>query len=151
MASDSASSTPPSPVFEVLDDLTPADLFDAAKTICAGAGWYFGHGTYDADEARFWKMDLDGNATFDAIWLQMKARCEAIAGAPLRAIRQYANGHTYGLGGAAHLDDVRPGSYTLLYYPMPEWKDGWDGETVFFDGAGEIAAAVRPRPNRAVF
>jgi hypothetical protein len=55
------------------------------------------------------------------------------------------------LGGEAHRDDPRPGTFTLLYYPNPEWKDGWDGETVYYDDAGEVALAVRYRPNRAVF
>jgi hypothetical protein len=143
--------TPDEPVFEVLDDLVPAELFAEARKVCAGKGWYFGHGSHDADDARFWKMDLDGDPTFDAIWKHIQRRCEEMAGGTLRVIRQYANGHTYGLGGKPHFDDNRPGCYTLLYYPMEEWKHGWDGETVFFDGAGEIASAVRPKPNRAVF
>jgi hypothetical protein len=96
-------------------------------------------------------MDLDGDGAFNAIWQHFQPRCEALAGAPLRVIRQYANGHTYGLGGNPHADDNKPGSFTLLYYPNPEWQDDWDGETVFYDGSGEIAFAVRPRPNRAVF
>jgi hypothetical protein len=139
------------PVFQVIDDLAPAELFTQARTVCAGNGWFFGHGSNHIDNLPFWKMDLDGDATFDAIWRHAQEYCEALAGARLRVIRQYANGHTYGLGGKPHVDDSRPGSYTLLYYPMEEWKDGWDGETVFFDNEGEIASAVRPRPNRAVF
>jgi hypothetical protein len=95
-------------------------------------------------------MDLEGDTAFDAIWEHIRPRCEALAGGPLRVIRQYANGHTYGLGGQPHADDHRPGSYTLLYYPIQEWNDGWDGETVFFDEHGEIVRAVRPRPNRAI-
>src|SRR6185295_1328016 len=137
------------PVFEVIDDLAPAELFAQATAVCTGNGWYFGHGSHGADDLPFWKMDLNGEAAFDAIWQRVRERCEALAGSKLRVIRQYANGHTYGLGGKPHTDDVRPGSFTLLYYPMQEWKDGWDGETVFFDSTGEIAAAVRPRPNRA--
>ena len=147
----SQTATPVEPVFEVIDDLVPAELFAGARAVCAGKGWYFGHASHDSDEARFWKMDLDGDKVFDAVWAHVRTRCEALAGTSLRVIRQYANGHTYGLGGKPHLDDNRPGCYTLLYYPMEEWRDGWDGETVFFDGAGEIASAVRPRPNRAVF
>ena len=54
-------------------------------------------------------------------------------------------------GGRPHRDDHRPGTFTFLYYPMPEWKDEWDGETVYFDDMGEIALAVKLRPNRAVF
>jgi hypothetical protein len=145
------SPNPSEPVLEVIDDLVPNELHAAAWAICAGKGWYFGHGSHPGDWSRFWKMDLDGDAVFNAIWEQVRARCEALAGAQLRVVRQYANGHTYGLGGQPHLDDTLPGSYTLLYYPNPEWKDGWEGETVFYDPSGEISLAVRPRPNRGVF
>ena len=95
-------------------------------------------------------MDLAGIVVFDTIWQQTRGRCELLVGAGLRVIRQYANGHTYGLGGKAHVDDSRPGCYTLLYYPMAEWNDDWEGETVFYDECGEVAVSVRPRPNRAV-
>ena len=139
------------PVLEVIDGLVPAELHQAAWKVCSGKGWFFGHGSNEGDGSRFWKMDLDGDATFNAIWEASRPRCEALAGGPLRVIRQYANGHTYGLGGKPHLDDVAPGTFTLLYYPNPEWKDGWDGETVYYDQHGEIALAIRLRPNRAVF
>ena len=138
------------PALEVLENLAPAELHARAWDVCMGKGWYYGHATHDGDAARFWKLDLDGDAVFDAIWQQARARCEAIAGVRLRVIRQYANGHTYGLGGKPHLDDVRPGSFTLLYYPMQEWDAGWDGETVFLEPDGEIGQSVRPRPNRGV-
>jgi SM-20-related protein len=139
------------PVLEVLDNAAPADLHAAAWTVCTGKQWYFGHGSTAGDWSRFWKLDLDADPTFVALWEHLRPRCEALAGGPLRVIRQYANGHTYGLGGQPHTDDERAGCFTLVYYPNPEWKDGWDGETVFHDRAGEIFFAVRPRPNRALF
>jgi hypothetical protein len=141
----------PERVLEILDNAAPAELHAAAWAECAGKRWYFGHGSKPGDWSRFWKMDLDGDAVFNALWEHVRPRCEALAGASLRVIRQYANGHTYGLGGNPHFDDTRPDTFTLLYYPNPEWKDGWDGETVFYDASGEIAFSVRPRPNRAVF
>ncbi|HWB99753.1 MAG TPA: 2OG-Fe(II) oxygenase, partial [Bryobacteraceae bacterium] len=139
------------PLLEVLEDLAPPDLHAAAWAACAGKGWYFGHGSNENDWSRFWKLDLDGDSVFDAIWQHVRPRCEALAGTPLRVIRQYANGHTYGLGGYPHLDDERPGTFTLLYYPNLQWQDGWDGETVFYDQSGEIALSVRIRPNRGIF
>jgi SM-20-related protein len=138
-------------ILEMFDDAVPDDLFRQACTSCEGRGWYFGNGTQMGDGSRFWKMDLDGNAVFTAIWEQVRPRCEALAGGPLRVIRQYANGHTYGLGGKPHPDDERPGTFTLLYYPMPEWQDAWEGETIYFESSGEIMFAVKPRPNRMVF
>jgi SM-20-related protein len=139
------------PVIEVLEGLVSPQLHAAAWLKCSAKEWYFGHGSNTGDGTQFWKMDLDGDAAFGAIWEQARPRCEALAGTPLRVIRVYANGHTYGLGGKPHLDDNKPGTFTLLYYPNPEWKAGWDGETVFYDQAGEIALSVTPRPNRAVF
>jgi hypothetical protein len=138
-------------VIEVIEELVSPELHEKACGVCAGTGWQFGHGSNVADAASFWKMDLTGDSVFDAIWQEARPRCEALAGAPLRVIRQYANGHTYGLGGRPHRDDTRPGLFTLLYYPMTEWKEEWEGETVFHDSGGEIAAIVTPRPNRAVF
>ena len=147
----SPSSTGAEPIIEVLEDLAPPRLHAAAWAVCSGKNWYYGHSSNAGGGSRFWKMDLDGDTAFDAIWHHVRARCEALAGTPLRVIRQYANGHTYGLGGNPHLDDNRPGTFTLLYYPNPEWQDAWEGETVFYDQAGEIALAVKLRPNRAVF
>jgi SM-20-related protein len=137
-------------LLRVLDDAVPAELHAAAWTVCTGARWAFGHRSHDERAPPFWKMDLDGEPAFDAVWAALRPTCEGLVGAPLRVLRQYANGHTYGLGGEPHRDDVRPGTYTLLYVPMPDWKLGWDGETVFFDARGEVARAVRPQPNRAV-
>ncbi len=139
------------PILEVLDHAAPSALFAKACQVCQGKHWFYGHGSNAGDGSSFWKMELEGNAVFDAIWEHVKPACEALAGAPLRVIRQYANGHTYGLGGRPHVDDRRPGTFTFLYYPMPEWKDEWDGETLYFDDAGEIALAVKLRPNRGVF
>ncbi|MGA3189647.1 MAG: trigger factor [Bryobacteraceae bacterium] len=141
---------PPTPetLIEILDDLVPAALHAAAWKRCSGAGWYYGHGSNAGDGSAFWKMDLEADPAFDAIWEHVRPRCEELAGTSLRVRRQYANGHTYGLGGKAHKDD---GEFTLLYYPNPEWKEGWDGETVFYNRSGEIASAVRLRPNRCVF
>ncbi len=137
----------PEPFLESLDGLVPEKLHAAAWSRCAGAGWYFGHGSNAGDGSAFWKMDLESDSAFDAIWEHVRPRCEALVETSLRVRRQYANGHTYGLGGRPHKDD---GEFTLLYYPNPQWKDGWDGETLFFDATGEISFAVRPRPNRCV-
>ena len=96
-------------------------------------------------------MDLAENPAVDALWEHAKTQCNDLAGAELKVIRQYANGHTYGLGGQPHTDDYREGCYTLLYYPMPEWQDLWDGETVYYDDNREIRCAIKPQANRGIF
>ena len=138
------------PLLQVIDGLVPETLHSAACTVCMGNTWYFGNRSTDAHSVPFWKMDLDGVAAFDAVWDSVRSQCEALVGGPLRVVRQYANGHTYGQGGRPHWDDNRPGTFTLLYYPMTEWQDHWEGETVFHDARGEVMQAVRPRPNRGV-
>ena len=117
-----------------------------------GKRWYFGQvSDSDKNGLRFWKMDLDENPVIDSLWKHIRPRCEALAGTALHVIRQYANGQTYGLSGEPHVDDMRAGCYTLLYYPMEEWKSEWEGETVFYDERGEIVLVVVPRPNQAIF
>ena len=138
------------PVIEIFDELMPPEEFSAACRACIVSRWEFGHESQHDDPLPFWAMDLTGDASFDAVWQHARARCEALAGRALRVIRQYATGHTYGLGGRPHSDDHRAGCFTLLYYPMPEWKTGWEGETVFYDAQGDVIKSVLPRPNRAV-
>lgn len=139
------------PVIEIFDDLVSPALHKEAWEACNSHRWYFGHGSNTGGWARFWKLDLEEDPAFQSIWREVRERCEALAGGRLELLRVYGNGHTYGLGGEAHRDDSRAGTFTLLYYPNPEWKEGWDGETVYYDQAGEVALAVRYRPNRAVF
>ena len=138
-------------LIEIIEGLASEALFKEACDICAGKTWYFGNQSSDEHAMPFWKMDLDGVPAFDAIWQAARPHCEKLAGRKLRVVRQYANGHTYGLGGQPHRDDDREGTFTLLYYPMPEWKLEWQGETVFHDETGEIDMSVIPRSNRAVF
>lgn len=138
------------PIIEVFDDLMAVEVFSAACQACSGARWRFGHESIHDDPIPFWELDLKDDPVFDAVWNQVRARCEALAGRALCVIRQYATGHTYGLGGKPHADDTRTGCFTLLYYAMPEWKQEWEGETVFFDAEGEVIQAIAPRPNRAV-
>ena len=135
---------------QVIEDLVPQEMHADAWKACLRKRWYFGQTSMDGG-MRFWKMDLEKDPAFDRIWESARARCEELAGMPLRVVRQYANGQTYGLGGASHQDDDRPGCYTLLYYPMEHWEEAWEGETVFYDQHGGIKLAVVPQPNKAVF
>lgn len=144
-----AGATADSRLIEVRDDILSSDLQEQAVRVCSGKSWYFGQVSTPGDAA-FWKMDLGGNVAFDAIWQCCRGWCEKSAGMPLKVSRQYANGQTYGLDGAAHRDDNRPGCYTLLYYPVTQWDRAWGGETFFYNATGEIVKAILPAPNRAV-
>ncbi len=137
----------------VLNDLSTEQQRAEIWQYCMTDNWQFGHGSFDdrgANNIDFWKMEMDDVASVDQFWLSVKPKCDELASGDLTVIRQYANGHTYGQGGQPHLDDQRSGCYTLLYYPMPVWKDAWDGETVFYKDDGEVRCAIKPKPNRAI-
>jgi len=142
---------PDEAIIQRLDDLVPEALRAGAWEVCTRKRWYFGNQSVGLGEPGFWKMDLEDDPAVDAVWRAGKARCEGLVGGELQVLRQYANGHTYGLGGQAHSDDPGPGHYTFLYCPMPEWRPEWGGETVFHHENGEIAVAFLPRPGRVVF
>ena len=136
---------------EKLDNLLPAALQASVWTLCNTARWQFGHLSTNPQDPQFWKMELDGDTVIDALWRAVQPKCQQLAGHGLRVIRQYANGHTYGLGGQIHTDDTQAQYYTFLYYPMLEWRAEWGGETVFYHPTGDLAAAIAPAPNRGLF
>ena len=139
------------PLIRIIRKLAPPDLHAGVWQACMAKRWYFGNqSVIGAPGLPFWKLDLDGERAVTALWELAQPACEKITGGKLAVARQYANGHTYGLGGQPHVDDTRPGTFTLLYYPMPQWRAEWEGETLFYDGRGEVIGGVRPAPNRAV-
>lgn len=138
------------PIIHLFHKVAPKELQEDTWKVCMAKNWYFGNNSGNKEMVSFWKMDLDNNETIDRLWTQAKPHCEKVVNKNLEVIRQYANGHTYGLGGQAHQDDLEEGTYTLLYYPMPVWKNNWEGETLYFDQNGEVIAAIKPMPNRAV-
>ncbi|MBK6660709.1 MAG: 2OG-Fe(II) oxygenase [Proteobacteria bacterium] len=134
----------------LLPSLLPATLHEALWTLVQRPCWLFGNVSTPGGSLPFWKMDLDGEALIDEAWRHAQPLCEGLAQRPLRIVRVYANGHTFGQGGQAHKDDLREGTYTLLYYPMPEWRREWEGETVFYE-RDDVLRAWLPAPNRALF
>ncbi|TCZ86041.1 2OG-Fe(II) oxygenase [Lysobacter sp. N42] len=68
-----------------------------------------------------------------------------------RPYRAYTNVASYGDMLFTHTDCL-PGQreLTALWYICTDWDQEWGGETVFYDHAGELACAVRPRPGRLV-
>ncbi|HTQ98374.1 MAG TPA: 2OG-Fe(II) oxygenase [Candidatus Acidoferrum sp.] len=144
-------STLNSPFLQLIQNLAPTSLQQSVWEALQDKHWYFGNQSNEGQAGvPFWKMDLDASAPVTQLWQHCKPFCEQKTGRALRVVRQYANGHTYGQGGQPHRDDMREGTYTLLYYPMPEWRGEWEGETMFLGDNHEVIAAVRPQPNRAV-
>jgi SM-20-related protein len=117
-------------IIQVLDAPLSDDVCHGVTEAVAQKRWYFGNASVVGEDPGFWKMDLDGEPALDALWGALRAPCEELARARLTVIRQYANGHTYGLGGRTHAD--------------------WGGETVFHRTNGDIALAVLPKPKRAI-
>ena len=138
------------PNVHVLNKLAPSSLHENLWATCNSKNWYFGNFSVEEHSIPFWKMELDQNDTADALWNHVKPKCENKVGKSLSVLRQYANGHTYGLGGQPHIDDEHPDTYTLLYYPMLEWDRIWGGETIFYDNTGNLAAAVAVHANRGI-
>ncbi|WP_369929833.1 hypothetical protein [Xanthomonas sp. NCPPB 2632] len=85
-----------------------------------------------------------GLQALNEIWVHIREELAPDYG----LVRAYANGHTYGMDGEAH-HTAKPSDHELvaLVYTNAEWKDGWAGETVFYDAARECIS-VRPRPGR---
>ena len=73
-----------------------------------------------------------------------------LARAPLRLNRVHANMMLH--GDLQHPHPDLADSVTAIYYANLEWQDVWQGETIFYDAAGEPLHAVAPRPGRlAIF
>lgn len=68
-----------------------------------------------------------------------------------RPYRSYVNVAHYGDMLYTHTD-CQPGAgeLTALWYICDRWDHEWGGETVFFDEAKDVRAAVSPRPGRLV-
>ena len=139
-----------SAAIHVMDNLLPVELCRRVWHECQAPRWCFGHASTEAEEAPFWKLELDGVVAVDQAWQAAQPRCEELVGMRLAVLRQYANGHTTGLGGQVHTDDRRERHFTLVYYPMLRWDPKWGGETVFHETAGDIIQAVIPKPNRGI-
>ncbi len=150
----------------VLDDFVPKHLRDSLTALTERNIWRYGWKASPTQTAHlFWHSHFAGDNE------EAEASCEfELQDRPLMApvlalwqhirdnlapghipVRVYANGHTFGSDGHAHIDSERPGHFTSIYYAHPEWKPNWGGETVFFDPSGEdVVKAVFPRPGRLV-
>lgn len=72
-------------------------------------------------------------------------------GFAFRPYRAYVNVASFGDMLFTHTDCLEDQhDLTALWYMCERWDVEWGGETIFFDGAGEVACAVQPRPGRLV-
>ena len=104
---------------------------------------------YDSDETaylRHWKAEFEGGYHKSnpvlAMWHDaiVKKAQEAFPRRRLAIGRIHCNNHLYGDLQHTHTDIV-PG-VTALYFANPEWQEDWQGETVFYNRAGEPFHAV---------
>jgi Rps23 Pro-64 3,4-dihydroxylase Tpa1-like proline 4-hydroxylase len=110
---------------------------------------------YDSDETRevrHWKHEFAPEALAANPVLRLwhdgvVARTrELLPATVLELKRVHCNNHLYGDLQNAHTD-IAPGA-TALYFANPTWQDDWQGETIFYDRAGEPCQAVAPKPGR---
>lgn len=60
------------------------------------------------------------------------------------------NGQTQGLHSGVHRDNLAPGSRTILLYLNPEWREEWQGHTVFFGEDRQEIQRVCPEPGKII-
>lgn len=64
--------------------------------------------------------------------------------------RVIINGQTQGLDSGVHRDNLAPGSRTVLLYLNPEWREEWQGHTVFFGEDRQEIQRVCPEPGKTI-
>lgn len=143
------------------------DVKPLSKSLGSGAAWMYG--TYPGllgDAHPSWHVHLCGSknphdravhddvldatpelAPLNDVWKLIKTDLAPEYG----LVRAYASGHTYGQEGTTHrYSKPSDDEFVALIYVSEEWKDGWAGETVFYDPARECVS-IRPRPGRLLF
>jgi SM-20-related protein len=146
------------------DNAVPADLYAELLRGSQRLRWRFGWNTPSNPEAQYWHHEVGhGDKNNDK---DVSARVEehplkafhayqdwvrsALVGPDSKILRFYLNAHTYGTDGWPHTDADRDNELTTVLYLVRSWQPEWAGETVIFDEAGDIDAAVMPKPNRLV-
>ena len=142
---------------KVFDDVFDPGIASEIWHLLQRPRWSFTGGS--ATGGRFWHMEKLEEDSFFTEKL-FKIICEKSLNAEMsnyKIIRCYANGQTANQNGTAHSDDDADNTYTLLYYPNPEWDLRWNGALFFLNHMGngpppstEIVKTVSYRPNRAV-
>lgn len=113
-------------------------------------------GNYSDEKSKhkpFWGMhlghlDFFSKHLYKIVYDLIQSSYTGEAGQLLSIERIYANGQTFGLDGSWHIDN--PFGCTFLYYANTEWKEGWEGNTVFRDPKTDEIFSIYPEPNSAI-
>jgi len=146
----------------LFDNLLPHPLYDELVAASQQIGWHFGWRAPGRNDARYWHHEVGFGEKDNVEDVYPRVRqhpVSAFAGfadwlrstlvpPDTRILRYYLNAHTYGTDGWPHTDTDRPGELTAVLFLNPVWRPEWAGETVIFDGNGNISASVLPRANR---
>lgn len=105
----------------------------------------------DTAEYRHWALEIPLDLV-DRMPIHapaMQAIAQMVPGRRFRLYRCYVNVAHYGDMLFSH-EDCQPGAGELtgLWYVCERWDHEWGGETMFFDAARDVRAAIRPRPGR---
>jgi SM-20-related protein len=107
----------------------------------------------DTAEHRHWATEIavDQLPTMPFFAPTMAALVDYAPKQRYRAYRCYVNVAHYGDMLFTHTD-CHPGAgeLTVLWYICDRWDHEWGGETMFYDDARDVRAAVTPRPGRLV-
>ncbi|WP_334131752.1 2OG-Fe(II) oxygenase [Silanimonas lenta] len=105
----------------------------------------------DTADYRHWaaEIDLGVAAGLPVTGLALQAIAATFPGRRYRLYRCYVNVAHFGDMLFSH-EDCLPGAGELtgLWYVCDRWDHEWGGETLFFDEAREVRAAIQPRPGR---
>ncbi len=144
---------------KIFDNVFNSDLTQEIWTSLMRPKWSLTGGSAQIN-GRFWHMDsLEKESFYHTTLFQII--CEKLLKEKVSSFkinRCYANGQTANQSGSAHSDDDRPNTFTLLYYPNPEWHWSWNGALFFLDHIGmnpppatEVFKTISYKPNRAIF
>lgn len=135
----------------VFDGLLP-DAADYARALAAAAFKRTEVARPDTAGYKHWVTEIALQALRQQPILRITEEAIAtFASSAYAPYRAYTNVASYGDMLFTHTDCL-PGQHelTALWFICEDWDIEWGGETVFFDSAGEIACAIRPRPGRLV-
>ncbi len=138
---------------DIYDDLISAELMNALFQSIHQPVYKFGQKSNVGDEFGFWIANISDETRNSVpalrhLWETVERE---ITQGSYAIERMYVNAYSYGDCPTVHVDHLKDGHFTVLYYANYEWSHNWSGETVFYnDAMDEIIRAVYPKPGRIV-